>query len=123
MQTLHLLSAGDLKEEEDEDEDEDDEDDDNEGDGDGDVVGENEDEEEVDADSEKEEEAHLSVLEQQRLEGKVGREALDKALFGKEPSSPNTKGTCSYIVSAEAQGGGRHCETGRQAAAGPGGRK
>ncbi|KAM7326117.1 hypothetical protein ACRRTK_014595 [Alexandromys fortis] len=56
---------GDLKEEE-EDEDEDDEDDDNEGDGD---AGENE-EEDVEADSEKEEEAHLSALEQQRLEGK-----------------------------------------------------
>ncbi|XP_057612337.1 pescadillo homolog [Chionomys nivalis] len=55
---------GDLKEEE---EDEDDEDDDNEGDGD---VGENEEEEDVEADSEKEEEAHLSALEQQRLEGK-----------------------------------------------------
>ncbi|XP_041492520.1 pescadillo homolog [Microtus oregoni] len=55
---------GDLKEE---DEDEDDEDDDNEGDGD---AGENEEEEDVEADSEKEEEAHLSALEQQRLEGK-----------------------------------------------------
>lgn len=53
---------GDLKEEE---EDEDDEDDDNEGD-----AGENEEEEDVEADSEKEEEAHLSALEQQRLEGK-----------------------------------------------------
>ncbi|XP_005366175.1 pescadillo homolog [Microtus ochrogaster] len=57
---------GDLREEE-EDEDEDDEDDDNEGDGD---AGENEEEEDVEADSEKEEEAHLSALEQQRLEGK-----------------------------------------------------
>ncbi|KAH0515811.1 Pescadillo-like protein [Microtus ochrogaster] len=57
---------GDLKEEE-EDEDEDEEDDDNEGDGD---AGENEEEEDVEADSEKEEEAHLSALEQQRLEGK-----------------------------------------------------
>ncbi|XP_038170624.1 pescadillo homolog [Arvicola amphibius] len=57
---------GDLKEEE-EDEDEDDEDDNNEGDGD---AGENEEEEDVEADSEKEEEAHLSALEQQRLEGK-----------------------------------------------------
>ncbi|CAO2640395.1 Pescadillo homolog [Lemmus lemmus] len=55
---------GDLKEEE---EDEDDEDDDNEDDGD---AGENEEEEDVEADSEKEEEAHLSALEQQRLEGK-----------------------------------------------------
>lgn len=55
---------GDLKEEE---EDEGNEDDDNEGDGD---AGENEEEEDVEADSEKEEEAHLSALEQQRLEGK-----------------------------------------------------
>lgn len=56
---------GNLEEEE---EDEDDEDDDNEGDGD--VAAENE-EEDVEAESEEEEEeAHLSALEQQRLEGK-----------------------------------------------------
>lgn len=55
---------GNLEEEE---EDEDDENDDNEGDGD--VAVENE-EEDVEAESEEEEEAHLSALEQQRLEGK-----------------------------------------------------
>lgn len=59
-----MLSAGNLEEEE---EDEDDDDDDNEGDGD--VAAENE--EDVEAESEEEEEeAHLSALEQQRLEGK-----------------------------------------------------
>ncbi|XP_021507955.1 pescadillo homolog [Meriones unguiculatus] len=66
---------GNLKEEEgdeDEDEDEDNEDDDNEGDGD--VARENEAEEAIEADSEEEEEeAHLSTLEQQRLEGKKPR--------------------------------------------------
>ncbi|XP_051021158.1 pescadillo homolog [Acomys russatus] len=57
---------GNLKEE---DEDEEDEDDDNEGDGD--VARENQEEEDVEADSEEEEEeAHLSSLEQRRLEGK-----------------------------------------------------
>ncbi|XP_006972994.1 pescadillo homolog isoform X1 [Peromyscus maniculatus bairdii] len=59
---------GDLKEEEEDEEEEEEDNDDNEGDGD--VAEDKEEEEDVEADSEKEEEAHLSALEQQRLEGK-----------------------------------------------------
>lgn len=58
----HRLFIGNWNESEEEDEEED---------GDGDEEGENEEEEDVEADSEKEEEAHLTALEEQRMEGKV----------------------------------------------------
>lgn len=111
------MSVGNLKEEE---EDEDDEDEDNEGDGD--VARGNEEEEDVEADSEEEEEeAHLSTLELQRLEGKVGSSRQSHAW--EAAVSPEAESTCSCVVSPEAPGSGRHREAGRQAAAGPGGRK
>lgn len=92
-----MLSAGNLEEES-----EDDEDDDNEGDGD--VASENEDED-VEAESEEEEEeeeAHLSALEQQRLEGKVGS-TRQRHAWGAAWLAQKAKFSCRCIVPQKPQ--------------------
>lgn len=81
----HWLFIGTMDESEEEDEEED-------NDSDGDKGGENEEEEDTEAGSEKEEEAHLTALEEERIERKVlgsllgaVLEAASLAIFGASP--------------------------------------